>query len=283
MNRLPVAAVCLVLSSLAWSVSVSAAELLDATGAEATTAEVTMQADMPESLGDVPFAAMADQVVAAPRRWYVSGIIGPSFATLTDDFHADVTGGSVEGTILSGGGAVGLAITRPAGALRFEVEGRARGTLSGETAVPGLDGQLDWSAGNGWSTMANVWRDLMINDRVGVYLGGGIGAGGYTYSASGSLSDGFLTDTFSGSSQVSSFAWQVGGGGVWAITDRITFDVGYRFYSLQPADTMVFVSDGVTTEPLGSSQHGFSASELMFSLRIYDPFRSWDPFRRWTR
>jgi opacity protein-like surface antigen len=283
MKRLPVAAAYLLLSSFAWSMSVSGAELLDSPVAEAAATDATMPADMPASLGDVPFTEMADQVVAAPRRWYVSGIIGPSFATLTDDFYADVTGGSVEDTILSGGGAVGLAVARPAGALRFEVEGRARGTLSGESAVPELDGQLDWSAGNGWSTMANVWRDLMLNDRFGVYLGGGIGAGGYTYSASGSLSDGFLTDTFSGTSQVSSFAWQVGGGGVWAITDRITFDVGYRFYSLQPSDTTIFVSDGVTTDSLGSSQHGFSASELMFSLRIYDPFQRWDPFRRWSR
>jgi len=278
MNRLHVA-LWLLLSSSTCGAVARAAE----SGDTAAAADVTMLADMPASLGDVPFTAMADQVVAAPRRWYVSGIIGPSFATLTDDFHADVTGGAIEGTILSGGGAVGLAIARPAGAVRFEVEGRARGTLNGATTVPALDGQLDWSAGNGWSTMANVWRDLMLNDRFGVYLGGGIGAGGYTYSASGSLSDGFLTDTFSGSSQVGSFAWQVGGGGVWAISDRITFDVGYRFYSLQPADTTIFVSDGVTTEPIGSSQHGFSASELMFSLRIYDPFRSWDPFRRWTR
>lgn len=270
MNRLPVALWILV-PTIACGASARAADPVGAPIA----ADVTMQADMPASLGEVPFAAMADQVVAAPRRWYVSGIVGPSFATLTDEFHADVTGGAVEGTILSGGGAVGLAIARPAGGLRLEVEGRSRGAVTGSAAVPGLDGQLDWSARNGWSTMANVWRDLMLNDRFGVYLGGGIGAGGYAYSAAGALSDGVLTDAIGGSSQVSSFAWQVGGGGVWAVSDRITFDVGYRFYSLQPADTTIFVSDGVSTEPLGNSQHGFSASELMFSLRIYDPFRRW--------
>ena len=247
--------------------------------AEARAEEnVTIPADMPASLGGISFATVADQAMAMPRRWYVSGSIGPSFATLTDAFPDDVAGGAVEGTSLSGGGAVGLAIARPRGGLRLELEGRSRGSLRDSASLDdpsGLEGQLQWSAGNGWSTMANVWRDLMINDRVGVYLGGGIGAGGYTYSASGSLSDGFLTDTFSGSSQVSSFAWQVGGGGVWAITDRITFDVGYRFYSLQPSDTTILVSDGFVREPLGSSQHGFSASELMFSLRIYDPFRRW--------
>jgi opacity protein-like surface antigen len=89
------------------------------------------------------------------------------------------------------------------------------------------------------------------------------------------VTDGEFTDEFSGSSQVATFAWQVGGGGIWAINDRITFDVGYRFYSLQPSDTTIFVSDGFVREPLGSSQHGFSASELMLSLRIYDPFRRW--------
>ena len=238
----------------------------------------TIPANLPASLGEVPFAAIADQVVATPRRWYVSGIIGPSFATLTDESHDDVAGGAVDGTILSGGGAFGLAIARPKGALRLEFEGRSRGTLRDSVSVAdpsGLEGQLQWSAGNGWSTMANLWRDLMINDRFGVYLGGGIGAGGYTYDASGAVTDGEFTDEFSGSSQVATFAWQVGGGGIWAINDRITFDVGYRFFSLQPSDTTIFVSDGVVREPLGSSQHGFSASELMFSLRIYDPFRRW--------
>jgi len=246
--------------------------------AAARADEVAMPADTPASLGEVPFAAIADQVAATPRRWYVSGIIGPSFATLTDDFHADVAGGAVDGTILSGGGAVGLAIARPRGALRLEFEGRSRGTLRDSVNVDdpsGLDGRLEWSAGNGWSTMANLWRDLMLNDRLGVYLGGGIGAGGYRYDATGAVSDGEFTDEFSGSSQVATFAWQVGGGAIWAINDRITFDVGYRFYSLQPSDTTIFVSDGFVREPLGGSQHGFSASELMFSLRIYDPFRRW--------
>ena len=59
------------------------------------------------------------------------------------------------------------------------------------------------------------------------------------------------------------FAWQFGGGLLWEILNRLTFDVGYRYFHI---DTI--------TQP-GAEPNQFSASELMFRLRLYEPFRSW--------
>ena len=59
-------------------------------------------------------------------------------------------------------------------------------------------------------------------------------------------------------------AWQVGGGLLWEITERLTFDVGYRYFQIDTIDQMAAV------EP-----NQFNASELMFTLRLYEPFRRW--------
>lgn len=222
---------------------------------------------------------VGDWSETGPRRWYLSGIIGPSFETLTDEFHSDVAGGAVTGTSLTGGAALGIALQRSRGQLRLEFEGRARGgpteTLNLADVAPGVDGAITWSAGEGWSTMANVWRDMPLTERLGVYVGGGIGAGGYAYDVDGRLSVGGITDRYIARSQSSGFAWQVGGGLTWLLGERATFDVGYRFYSLQPTSTDIYATDGTTFERLGGSSHGFSASELLFTLRLYDPFSVW--------
>lgn len=249
---------------------------------DATTAEITDAVESSLDVDVMPVSwidSLDDSFVAAPRRWYLSGIIGPSFQTLTDEFHADTAGGSVTGTALTGGAAVGLAIARPRGQLRFEFEGRARGgpeqTLNLADIAPGVGGAITWSAAEGWSTMVNTWRDISVTERLGVYAGGGIGAGGYAYDVDGALSVGGITDRYFARSQSSGFAWQVGAGLTYLLGDRLTFDCGYRFYSLQPTSTDIFASDGTITDRLGASSHGFSASELLFTLRLYDPFSGW--------
>ncbi len=55
------------------------------------------------------------------------------------------------------------------------------------------------------------------------------------------------------------FAWQAGGGVIWEVTERLTFDVGYRFFQTD------VIEQADTTQ--------FQASELMFTLRLYEPFR----------
>jgi len=120
--------------------------------------------------------------------------------------------------------------------------------------------------------MTNFWRDYFFTDRFGVYGGGGFGVGGYQYSMQGS--DGQIP--LSGSSVVNTFAWQVGTGVTYQLSDRITFDTGYRFFAMTPGATPLAVTDGGRVEqPVGSYTSAFSASELLVSIRIYEPFRNW--------
>jgi len=219
-------------------------------------------------------------------RPYVTGIVGGSLATINAGGGTVFGGsaqlqtvGSVNDTILNGGGAIGMALARPSGLLRMEVEGRARGPMHGQTEFEIASGTtsgtvipLDVTVTNGWSAMTNFWRDYFFTDRFGVYGGGGFGVGGYQYSMQGAGE----AIPLGGSSVVNTFAWQVGTGVTYQLSDRITFDTGYRFFAMTPGSTPLAVTDsGRIVQPIGSYTSAFSASELLLSVRIYEPFRNW--------
>ena len=234
----------------------------------------------------MPIVPVDSNVHAAWIRPYITGIVGASFGTINAGGSTPFGGttqiqtvGSVNDTMFNGGGAIGMAIDRPSGLLRMEVEGRARGPMSGQTAfeitsqtTSGAIIPLDVSVTNGWSAMTNFWRDYFFTDRFGVYGGGGFGVGGYQYSMQGA--DGAIP--LGGSSVVNTFAWQVGTGVTYQLSDRITFDTGYRFFAMTPGSTPLAVTDnGRIVQPIGSYTSAFSASELLLSVRIYEPFRNW--------
>ena len=233
-------------------------------------------------------------------RPYVTGIVGASFGTInaggsttwqngpTSGGIGTVNqgGGSFSEAMFTGGGAIGMAIDRPSGLLRMEVEGRARGPMSGQTKYSWKNGSnnddedpLTTTATNGWSAMVNFWRDYFFTDRLGVYGGGGFGVGGYQYAFQGPIAGIPDCDCFyDGSSTVNTFAWQVGTGITYRLNDRVTFDTGYRFFAMTPGSTMIRADFPNTTGPdliFGSVTSAFSASELLFSIRITEPFRNW--------
>lgn len=209
--------------------------------------------EIPALWDGMPLAEVGRSVGTVPRRWYVSAMMGPSFASL--DSPVDSTFSSDE-TLLAAGGAVGVAFERPNGRLRIETEGMGRSTYDAPFKSPLRPDDYSILTNN-WSVMENFWRDLSITDRFGVYGGGGIGAGGYVL---GERLFGDLGYTV----PAGNFAWQAGGGLLLEITNRLTFDVGYRFFSI---DTMQQAEDVVP--------NSFQASELMFSLRLYEPLRGW--------
>ena len=136
---------------------------------------------------------------------------------------------------------------------KVEVEALGRDTYDGDLfTTPDVGTVLT----SNWSMLANLWRDFMITDRFGVYAGAGIGGGGYV------LADRFPDGSRDVLGPGSALAWQGGGGLLWEITERLTFDVGYRYFAI---DTI--------QQPFVPS--GFGASELMFTLRLYEPFRAW--------
>jgi opacity protein-like surface antigen len=201
----------------------------------------------------LPLEEVSQQFGTAGRRFYLSGMIGPSFATTTNP--DDATFASSD-TLFNTGGALGIAFERERGQLRLEIEGMGRSTYDAPFESP-LRPDAETVLTNNWSVMQNFWRDLMVTDRFGIYGGGGIGAGGY-----------ILGERFQGdvayTTPAANFAWQVGGGLLWDISDRLTFDVGYRYFQINTIEQQTYVNRNL-----------FQASELMFTLRLYEPFRSW--------
>lgn len=109
------------------------------------------------------------------NRFYVTGIVGGSFATLMDPDQGPPALDTQ--SLFTAGGAAGLAMPMPVGGLRVEFEALGREQMARTFSVPGV-GFASLSATDGWSTMANMWRDITITDTFNVYLGAGIGAGG---------------------------------------------------------------------------------------------------------
>lgn len=235
---------------MAWGM---AAVRADELGTEVDLTTFGREAAPPASVwDDLPLEDVGRRFGTAPRRFYISGMIGPSFAQVTSPADNLLLS---EDTLFAAGGAIGVAFERHNGRLRLETEGMGRSTYDAPflaTPTPGDTTILT----NNWSVMENMWRDFMLTERFGIYGGGGIGAGGY-----------ILGEQLEGDKEYAdpgaSFAWQFGGGLLWEISNRLTFDVGYRYFHI---DTI--------TQP-GVEPNQFSASELMFTLRLYEPFRNW--------
>ena len=176
------------------------------------------------------------------RRFYLAGIVGASFGTLA---APDPPPAIMNQSLMTGGGAIGEAFDRSNGSLRLEIEGLGREQM--QTSI--LNGSL--KASDGWSTMVNVWRDYSVNDRLGIYAGGGIGAGGYRVSID--ATDAAVTGlTVKGNTSMSSFAWQAGGGVTYALNKQVTLDLGYRFFALQQVTTSLTLT-GLGPTPLSLS------------------------------
>jgi opacity protein-like surface antigen len=206
------------------------------------------------------------------RRFYVTGIIGASFGTLQSggvntEGNFPNTGRATD-SLLTAGGAVGMAFDRANGLLRLEVEGRGRDALQGITnsfEPPTPSYFYSVRAADGWSVMTNAWRDWYLTERLGFYGGGGIGAGGYRLT---------VNDTVvSGYGHVGGFAWQAGTGTTYQLTEWTTIDLGYRFFDTV-SDSLPLTVIGSGGAPAGSYVSNFYASELLLSVRIYEPFRS---------
>jgi len=195
------------------------------------------------------------------RQFYVTSIIGGSFLAVTADDNPQ--------SILTAGGALGVALDRANGRIRVEVEGRYRDPVE-QTFIgfnrqpprlgtkPDLIGTMQAKAYGGWSVMANLWRDFQLTESLDAYGGGGIGAAGFDTSFQ-------QIDTATPAPVVyqylTEYAWQLGVGGIWNVNDRVAVDLSYRVFG---------VGWTITANDLA---YGFLRTEVLLSLRIYEPFR----------
>ena len=203
------------------------------------------------------------------RQFYVSSIIGGSFFALSADDNPSSS--------LTAGGAMGVALDRSNGRIRVELEGRYRDPIeqtylgfnkdashvgaghSGHIpSKPDLVGTMQATASGGWSVMANLWRDFQLTDRLDAYGGGGIGVAGFETSfqqidtaVPAPIVNKYLTE----------YAWQLGVGGIWNVNDRVAVDLSYRVFGLG----WTYTSNDLA--------YGFLRTEVLLSLRIYEPFR----------
>ena len=201
------------------------------------------------------------------RQFYLGGIVGADFGTLNKQpgFPTVVPNQS----LFTGGGTLGMRYLRDDGAWRFEFEGRGRDQISVTEAPPG-GFVATTAARDGWSTMVNVWRDYKVVGNFNVYAGAGIGAGGYRSVLQGSIGG---VPLLVGTKNVSSFAWQAGGGLIYDVSNRMAVDLGYRFFAL--GDNRVDSLSGLPPTVPGSYLTNYSANELLLTIRIYEPFRRW--------
>ena len=202
------------------------------------------------------------------RQFYLGGIVGADFGTL-HKVPGALTAVPNQ-SLFTAGGTVGMRSLRDNGAWRFEFEGRGRDQISGTVTDPAFPGSIvNYGAVNGWSTMVNIWRDYNVVGDVDIYAGAGIGAGGYRAKLLGTIGP---DPQLIGNDNVANFAWQAGGGVIYNASNRVALDLGYRFFSID--ETSASIVDTVSGNVFPYSVN-YAASELLLTLRIYEPFRRW--------
>jgi hypothetical protein len=121
-----------------------------------------------------------------------------------------------------------------------------------------------------WSLMANLWLDLPVYQPVSwlfgripilepmsLFVGSGIGLASTDVDVS--------NNAFFGSETTYNFAWQAGAGLSYALTDRTTVSIGYRYFD--PGDIDLTLTDSVGT-PFGRYGLDLHAHELRTALRV---------------
>lgn len=162
-----------------------------------------------------------------PASWYVSLFGGATWLDDVDvsyDYNGNPNDAELDSkTGFIVGGAIGTHLFTDD--LRVEIEAAYSENKLKQIDFDGPGGQYDISGKFGILTfMGNLWYDIPLSDEIKPYLGGGAGVaivdGDFHYS-------GDDADAFN-STEVA-FAFQLGAGLRWAVTDNITLDVGYRF------------------------------------------------------
>ena len=108
-----------------------------------------------------------------------------------------------------------------------------------------------------YGLLANVYYDFINDSRLTPFVGAGIGASRVE------VTD--VTDNFKSVKDVV-FAWQIGGGLAYAITDRVSADLKYRYY--RTSDISDRVPDSYDSGDFLSQDIENSAHVILFGIRV---------------
>jgi opacity protein-like surface antigen len=111
---------------------------------------------------------------------------------------------------------------------------------------------------NAWTGMANLWVDVPVADKVGLYVGGGAGIARIHLETGDTVVTGTSNDT--------NFAWTAGAGVTWRVATWAVLDLGYRYVDLGRTETEL-------TEPGGPSIPPSTLTLDMTSHQILTSFR----------
>lgn len=223
--------------------------------------DAIIAADEQPALALLPPTSSVARQMSAPsaRRFYLTSIVGGSFLVVSAD--------NTPASCLTGGGAAGVALERSNGRIRLEAEGRYRGAIE-QTYLgfnenfsprhPNPVGIVQARNLGGWSLLANVWRDFHVSDHMDLYGGGGIGGTGFETSFQ--QIDVAKPEPATRRHETG-YAWQIGVGAIWNVSDRVAVDASYRLFG---------TGWTITREGFAA---GFPRNEILLSLRIYEPFR----------
>lgn len=154
---------------------------------------------------------------------YLSGAIG---AHQTND--ADISGGSISvqnDTDRDVAGLVGVGLELGTTPWRVEIEGGYRPSDVDNISGTAGSGSVDVS-----SVITNVFYDIDLTDRFGLYAGGGLGLANVDYQNVTPIS------TTSADEDDLGWAWQLGAGAAFALNDRLKLTLDYRFLNVEDLD-----------------------------------------------
>jgi opacity protein-like surface antigen len=204
-------------------------------------------ASMLLALAPIAQAADIEELVPEPQGfgWYIS-VFGGWSMPRDEEFSVETTGATPDSLVadieLDDGFMVGAALGAQINEwLRGEVEvsghfhdaeGEAvffeRGLVPA-TVTYGIDGEED-----ALFVLANLWVDFPIGGVIRPYVGGGVGFGhldvDVSFDSAGGSEIPIVDDSDWG------FAWQVGGGVAFDVSENIAIDVGYRYKRIENAD-----------------------------------------------
>jgi len=122
------------------------------------------------------------------------------------------------------------------------------------------------------SFFLNGYYDIHNSSSITPYVGLGLGFGKVSYEVSGVVKDSPITHqespySFSGSK--TKFAWNIGGGAAWQLSDSMALDLGYRYANFGKFSTVEFdYSDSGGGWVLEANDVKTSAHDVMLGLRF---------------